>query len=267
VKPRKKKEKAFDYRPLTDNFKANMLFMGLGLLVVVLLWFTQSLYFRSINVTYLLWVTGGYFLGSYWFSPDLDHIENRPGKHSFPIKFLVKFLKAIRTSGGRVGAVIFTLPLLIAEVVHTTLNVIWRMIWQPFASLVTHRGIIHIPVIGTLLKWYWVGLVLNLVERPLSPLLLKYHVRSDTLDYIISLLPLSLSDFVVGRSSMFGSLFTSGFTSPGAMFAFGLLFADLTHILVDHWDSRGRSFLPPPNIAPRGIISRVFSALSVYSKF
>ena len=261
--PLKTRDLGFAYRPLTDNFRANMYFMGIGAVVVMTLWFTWGFYFKRFDRQEILGLFLGYFLASYWFSPDLDHIENRPGKHSFPIKFAIKFLASFMRSGGRAARVVGALPMVICEAIHQIGNTIWRMMWQPFAMMVTHRGVIHWPVIGTLMKWYYVGLVANgflkLVWILPGGEMMGVWLRS--LRSIQVFLPLSPGDFLMSRHSLFGGLFLDGFYGPTAFFAAGLLAADITHILVDAWDSRGRSFLPPAHIAPRGLIVKVLTGI------
>lgn len=266
-KPTGQTKESFNYNPLTDNFKANMVFMAAGLLFTSLSWGVgRATSSSSTDFNQLLLITAGYFFGSYWLSPDLDHIENRPGKFSFPIKPLLKILRHIHGTGGRAGRVLFAVPLALAEVFHGTLNAVWRMMWQPFASMVTHRGIIHWPVIGTLLKWYWIAVLAYaisklciLIPQTLSPNWVHAINIQD-------MLPISPREFVSSPRSLFGSLFSLSFRSGSSFVALGLVAADLTHIAVDAWDSRGRNFVPPAIIAPRGIFFKIFQALSVFWK-
>ena len=264
---KKTKKPAFEYRPLTDNFKANMLFMGIGFGVLVLGWGAGSVVYSHADVAMFEAVAIGYFLGSYWFSPDLDHIDNRPGKHSFPIKPLVKIMRNISLNGGRAGRLMVAVPLVFCEVFHGTLNILWRMAWQPFASAVTHRGIIHWPLIGTLLKWYWVAVILYLVSMA------SRYIPANDLSAAVSswnvgdLLPVVPRDFLTSDRSLFGSLFFGSRWTQASNFAVGLISADLTHIMVDMWDSRGRSFLPPAIIAPRGLLYRIVKAITGFMHF
>jgi uncharacterized metal-binding protein len=270
TKPRRRaaKDKPFDYRPLTDNFKANMTLMAIGFGVLLIGWAFGALYFKYISWRDLAGLTAGYFLASYWFSPDLDHLEHRPGKHSFPIKQLVKILRGLRQSGGRAGLVIWSIPLAVAEAFHGSLNILWRMLWQPLASAVTHRGVIHLPVLGTLLKWYYLGVILNAGVWVIRLLPLTGSARLAQSLTVDRLLPVSPQAFLLSHESLFGHLWTTGLSGGWmAHFASGLLLADITHILVDLWDSRGRQFLPPPHIAPRGLIYRVFRAFGVFWRF
>lgn len=267
-KPKGFQKETFNYNPLTDNFKANMMFMSFGFIAVacgsMIGHFARP---SPSDLNQFISITLGYFFGSYWMSPDLDHIENRPGKYSFPIKPIVKALRTASKSGGRAGALLFALPLVLAETFHGVFNAVWRMMWQPFAAAVTHRGIIHMPVIGTLLKWYWLALIIDLAAR--VGVLLP---SSDVLSWIKSqrlaeLLPLAPGDFLTSNHSLFGSLFKREWWTTSAMVAAGLMAADITHIMVDAWDSRGRNFVPPAIIAPRGIFYRILQAFVTFWRF
>jgi len=99
-----------------------------------------------------------YIYASWFFSPDLDHEENRPGKHTFPLPWKTRTLL-------REGIHLFCLMLKpiglyrlvnpLKAVIFAPLNLlktIWWYFWMPYAELLTHRGVSHIPVFGTLTR-------------------------------------------------------------------------------------------------------------------
>jgi uncharacterized metal-binding protein len=248
-----------------------MMFMAMGLGFVAALWLAGAVAADQADLRKFSALILGYFLASYWMSPDLDHIEHRPGKHSFPLKPLIKLMRGAAEDGGRRTKWMLSIPLAVTEAIHGVLNTFWRVLWQPFASMVTHRGIIHWPVVGTLLKWYYLGLVLRLL---LAVLMLwpasRPYVGPLARD-ILALLPLSPGGFLWDSGSLFGSFFGSFgrgvFSSDVASFAIGLLTSDMLHIAVDAWDSRGRNFVPPPGIAPRGLLAKMAASVVTFLKF
>lgn len=155
-----------------------------------------------------------YIYSSWIFSPDLDHPEFRPGKHSFPFPGYTRtWIKAVLHK-----CFTFLKPLGFYRlwepfrwIVFTPLNAlrwIWNQLWIPYAYLLTHRGISHLPVIGLLtrLLYLWGIIKILIFFIPHSNFSYEYLVRDwkwmlpkmiDGRLYINSiLLPIYISDIL-----------------------------------------------------------------------
>ncbi|WP_457600287.1 DUF2227 family putative metal-binding protein [Hydrogenivirga sp.] len=93
-----------------------------------------------------------------------------------------------------------------------------RCIWAPYQSLSRHRGVSHIPVIGSLLRLlYLVSLVIFL-----------YFVLLGVVSTLDRGLALALTDF--NPFSYLNELFRS---EKSLYFVLGIVCADVVHILLD----------------------------------
>jgi hypothetical protein len=156
---------------------------------------------------------------SWWLNPDLDVSQGyRPGHHSFPFGHLRLFISRSFPKTWLRSLITHVLRLL-----HLPLNFVWRIFWYPFALLFTHRGVVHWPFIGTILKSLYIALPLAFYWEDWS-----YSRRL----------------FIIYLSSNFFWIW---------------VFSDAVHIVGDAWDSKRRGskrFVPPAIIAPRGLFRR-----------
>jgi uncharacterized metal-binding protein len=194
-----------------------------------------------------------YIASSYWLSPDLDVRRFRPGHHSFPFGPIfkpffsggVENLKVKRWA--RPLAPLLSIISLVGVPVHLILNRAWRLFWQPFSELVTHRGIVHWPVIGTLLKAVY---------------LYSFY-------YLVSLLLPVPGERILQHGYFGGFLGSEGVLavawgdSVARVACVAWVVADICHSAVDLWDSvkQGSRFVPPAMIAPRGLFWKTYDAL------
>lgn len=164
-----------------------------------------------------------YMYCSAFFQPDLDHPENRPGKHTFP------FPSSIKNFGFGQYLKTFASPI----------NLLWNILWQPFANLLTHRGISHLPILGLWLRiWYLMGVVF-LFEMILTPFGLKGVIPVVFKAWLASFFPWEKG---------FGSL---GFY----LLCFPIFISDIFHSLGDYIESylKGTSYVS--QTAKRGYLA------------
>lgn len=159
--------------------------------------------------------TAIYCYASAFFQPDLDVRNNRPGQAHFPFGKWVTTVSLGRFLHGAAYPI----------------NRLWFWLWQPYAELLTHRGIGHWPVIGTWVRvsylyiWFW-GFGYGLWT-------LGVHLP-----------------FLVSIEYWFRSFFPWNFQFGSPMFftyAFPVFVSDLMHIVFDFYDStrKGNTFCPP----------------------
>ena len=141
-----------------------------------------------------------YYYSSRYFNPDLDQDMLRPGMRTFPIG--KKLSKSIPGLG----------------IILWPINRAWYYIWHPYGLLMTHRGVSHWPLIGTLTRVLYIFGIIHLISIFLD----QYTAHSLSLpdlrlneDLIIILSPLILSDtnhFIVDMydSKRKGNGFTQG---------------------------------------------------------
>lgn len=165
-----------------------------------------------------------YWFSSNYFQPDLDVRKNRPGMGHFPIGRWTQTWKIGRF-----------LRFLVYPI-----NRLWYYFWQPYASLLTHRGVGHLPIIGTWVRvgYLWVGCII------FSKILLYFSIELKSLVIFINF----LENFFP---------FSENFLKiDWVLFCFPIYLTDLVHIGVDFRDSQraGYSFCPPE--IPRGLITK-----------
>ncbi len=173
-----------------------------------------------------------YFYVSRFFQPDLDQTPHRPGNLSFPVS-----MEALSFIGNTIEIIVgirkkrtINLCLLIIRPVAF----VWYIIWEPYALLLTHRGISHWPIIGTLSRLYYLSLIC-LVPG------FEY-----LFEYFRPFLLLDLSD----------KRFVVYYVSP-------IYLSDVVHISVDFLESKvkGYDFCTPKN--KRGYISIFLQKLKI----
>jgi uncharacterized metal-binding protein len=234
---------------LTDNKKANLYFF----IPLVFVWVTLLLQGVALpaadeaggglagGLLYLSFFCCGYLFSSVWFSPDLDiRSDNKPGKYSFPLSFVIKPLNAILPANIK-G------PLLAPIIaIHEVMNFAWRLYWKPFGYLFTHRGVIHWPVAGTILKisyvYFSVFIFVWLLQLP--------SISSELKAVYL---------FVQNIPSLIPTLEAND--APVGVFL-GIVIGDLVHIAVDWRDTvrnNRASFVPPPAVAPRGVFYKIIT--------
>ncbi len=119
----------------------------------------------------------GYFLGTFFLSPDIDLSFSKPSRRWKFLSFL----------------------------------------WLPFWVFSRHRGITHIPFLGSLVKLFYLGFLFVFL-------------------YFVTLGILSLIDFTPKAYLNFNPInFLEGFlkSESGFYFVLGVILADLFHILLD----------------------------------
>lgn len=137
---------------LTNNFKANMV---LALPTVYII----STLFSGFSTTHYLTFFVIYTLSSRFYNPDLDHRTNRPGMLHFPFgKTAMEWMMKISNQGG-MGRVLE--PIIQIQKIITK---IWFVLWFPLAILITHRGILHWPVVGVLIRNYYLYLIVYIID-------------------------------------------------------------------------------------------------------
>lgn len=241
---------------LTNNFHANMVILLTVTVIYTLLTITgfnhPSLRILGGGLLARGATHGGivasfvvsYFFTSYWFSPDLDLRRFRPGWHSFPLKPVIKLLSSKGKKIPLIGGVLSSAALFLTPL-HTAVNAVWRLVWQPFAMLFTHRGAVHWPLIGTQYKIaYLYAIYWTLGTLARTTFGVPLPLVGD----------MGLTDGAFGK----GGLYDWILGTPHATAAWvGMMVADVCHIAVDYWDSakKGSRFVPPAPIAPRGLIT------------
>lgn len=143
---------------------------------------------------------GIYYYASRYFQPDLDQIKMRPGMGSFPV--------------GR--EISYSIPGLM--LIWWPINRLWFFFWTPYAHLLTHRGLSHWPIIGTLTRVMYASV--PFVFFDLMPL-----KNFENIEFWIYFLPVFVSDinhFLVDfyDSARKGDAFCSYAIPPGKISSF-----------------------------------------------
>jgi uncharacterized metal-binding protein len=245
---------------LTDNKKANMLLLSLDASFLSLLFLLGILKIgdlanfqfssKSLSMNIIVYLSA-YVFASHWFSPDLDIRVNRPGKGSFPFGALLK-LSAKGVRGGFWPFVIVSkIFLTIFGPLHSLLNRIWYYFWQPFSFLVTHRGAIHLPFYGTACKIFYLSSGIYIV---------LLFLKMPILDSFFNFNLMTTNSFLAWNKLVWNSIFGGGLLTTAVC---AVVVSDIKHIAVDWYDTirKGTSFVPPPAIAPRGLLVLVLSGL------
>jgi uncharacterized metal-binding protein len=224
----------------TNNFRANLVVLFLSLLIgFIYLVVTGGVGSLAEKYHFLFWFSAFYILFSYWLSPDVDHRVFRPGHHSFPLGPVKKALPyPIRR---------LFWPLL--NPVHIFFNQLWRWLWMPVSVLFTHRGALHWPLLGTGIKLIYLAAVYTLVA------VLWNHVISDLINLLLSSNSVKEIPLLFGDHSLLGNSWKEALGTVLHFPIIGIalvswIVADLTHILVDFWDS-AKQDPPTPFCSPR----------------
>ena len=246
---------------LTNNFRANMAIFAVAAVIIAVLSLLGigNLAFKLPGTStpgvektsvfaHLVVFFISYFFTSFWFNPDLDLRENRPGKGSFPLKWVIRKVGRAQKKAPFFKFILVPLEIVLTPL-HYVLNSFWRNFWHPFGHAFTHRGAVHWPLLGSQLKILY--------------MFLPYWLTA-------SLLGLSgRAPFVVGdlRDSLFshGGLYYRLLHDPLLITMYvAIMTADIMHTSVDYWDSvrNGTKFVPPPLIAPRGYVWRFYKFLT-----
>ena len=170
---------------------------------------TKVFDFSSIQSSLIFFVV--FFYCSRFFQPDLDGTPNRPGMSNFPFG---QYIMDFRFLSIKVRNIMYPI------------NRVWYFLWEPYAILLTHRGISHWPILGTLTRVCYLSILLPLFQLELNFLIEIFTNYNDGLFYIVAL-PIYLSDII--------------------------------HFLVDLWDSVkiGKPFCSRG--IPRGLIARILN--------
>jgi hypothetical protein len=154
---------------------------------------------------------GGLFIGLYYYSsryfqPDLDQVQMRPGMGSFPV-------------GREISSFI---PMMMF--IWWPINRAWFFFWTPYAHLMTHRGISHWPIIGTVTRVLYISAPFVVFD-------------------VISLEALYKVDFW--------------------LYFFPVFVSDFNHFAVDYFDSARKGGAFCSYVIPRGKISQFLSKLGI----
>lgn len=163
--------------------------------------FSGTLDFNDNRIYLCLISTWIYFFTSRFFQPDLDQTPHRPGKHSFPVsmEMINLFANIINLFTGiykkrTIGAFLLILR---------PISLSWYLLWEPYAQALTHRGLSHIPVLGTMTRiGYLYGIYYGIsLFYPIPDIHIYFHkaLLLDTSDlefFSYFILPIYFSDFV-----------------------------------------------------------------------
>jgi uncharacterized metal-binding protein len=167
-----------------------------------------------------------YAFASAFIQPDLDQSVQRPGKTTFPLGQL---------KNKKFGEFVFN--------ILYPLNRIWYYFWHPYGMLLTHRGISHWPILGTLTRAGYVILVL----KSLKVLIPSINVN-EIINYLDLYFPIYDHKFQLPVFSIFW-----------ATYLLPVFVSDFIHFVVDLFDSirnntRFASYAHDP-----GLIKQVFN--------
>lgn len=233
-----------------DNVKINRIFTPVVAMVsygVLHLYGSGSKYVPNVpdnaeKIKYALISAFVYYYASRFFQPDLDNTPNRPGKHSFPLSS-----EAISAFSGLISMIFYikkkTLQSWIYFVIKP-ISFIWYIYWEPYAQLLTHRGISHWPIIGTLTRFGY----MYLSARILAETILADYLSVETLDNIMRQI------MFLDTSNLF---FSFVIVAP-------IYISDLVHESFDFIETviiKGYDFCPPR--LERGILSKALKVIGI----
>lgn len=194
-----------------------------------------STIYPGYSTNHYLTFLGIYIVASRFYNPDLDHRSNRPGMLHFPVgKTVMEWMMKISNQGG-IGRILE--PIIQVQKIVTK---IWFFLWYPIAILVTHRGILHWPVIGVLIRNYYLYLIVSILDMFLASA--GIHALSPIKNTMWQICELFLHP------------------NQNPLFLFYILpvyVADINHSAVDACDSirNRRRFCPSgDNAIPKGLI-------------
>ena len=249
---------------LTDNFKANLLLTPVALLfyklIISFIDFKGVHFDMSLGLVFILI----YIYSSRFYQPDLDHRINRPGKAHFPLgKNISVFLMSEKYSLGGVIKIFSFIQVWTAR--------FWYWYWQPFTFFVTHRGITHIPVIGTAVRSIYMYLGINLLIMAhvfTSSIMIKMGKSYDPgiISFLFSSLGLIPFEKILIPIKIFfkSASFLSGVDGYFLKYCLPIYISDLIHELVDLYDSirRGKAYCSTPS-SDWGLIKKIFPKLPI----
>lgn len=171
-----RKGKKFEQAEANFNFsnvKINLFLTPLNYLAVFLLCshFKMGLKLPFITNRYhatALYSCLIYIWVSRFFQPDLDQHPNRPGKGSFPFgqtvtNAIISFFGVLSGSLTKRSKSKYLANLTIYGPI-VPISLAWYHLWTPYALLLTHRGLSHWPIIGTLSRIGYLHLLVLILE-------------------------------------------------------------------------------------------------------
>lgn len=188
---------------------------------------------------------GAAFLGSLvyiwcsrFFQPDLDHELNRPGKTTFPFgetatKATSAFLKHLylpifkrKNSAHYANATVYG--------ILAPISTLWFYFWAPYATLLTHRGLSHWPIIGVLTRVYYIHF------------------------FVLTLEVMFQTKFPAITAVLESFYFWKGLSTNFVIICVPIFISDIFHSAGDGVESiiKGNSFCPPG--IKRGLLSKLF---------
>ncbi|MEK2647494.1 DUF2227 family putative metal-binding protein [Bdellovibrio sp. BCCA] len=224
-----------------SNVKINH---ALSPIYAIIIWLTLHFFYSTSLVDALILSaisTGFYYWTSIFFQPDLD----QPARlHLFPLNLEANLRKRKVSSFipflGRVG------NFRLFEFLHLItgpLRFVWSMIWIPFASFFTHRGVIHWPLIGVWLRVYWLVMIHFIVLSVMSVIGVEPTWVNGAIHYwCMAFFPWSYN--------FGGKVFL--------MYCFPVYISDFFHSLVDYLESKnsGNQFCGPSQ--KRGLFVKAY---------
>lgn len=216
-----------DVKDLTNNVKANkflapFVFLGVFLYVhfhaELIIFSPEAPYYGAFSVSCLF--TFVYMYASEYFQPDLDH-HSRPGTSHFPMGKWISYW--------RMGRFLKWLT--------KPINLLWNYFWTPFATMFTHRGIAHWPIISVYLRILYIYIVFYPIN---------YFYPNNPINYWIHLF------FPWNNNFM---------NLDWVIFCFPIFLSDIIHILVDYIDSVKRGMPFCPSRIPRGFFASIIDEI------
>lgn len=221
-----------DFNDLTNNVKANKFLSPFIFLTIflythfhknIIMFSPEAPYYGSFSISFLFTII--YMYSSEYFQPDLDH-HSRPGTSHFPLGKWIAYWRFGR----------------FLKWLTKPINLLWNWMWTPFATLFTHRGIAHWPIVSVLLRILYIYILF---------LPLNYFFPNNILNYWIHLF----------------FPWNEGFMSlDWIIFCLPIFISDLIHIIVDYIDSVKRGMPFCPNRIPRGLIANIIEEIRSQKK-
>jgi len=206
-----------------SNVKINLYLTPVNYIVVYLLSLNYSVGIKSEWITDPHHATAifsclVYIWASRFFQPDLDQHPNRPGKGSFPFgktvtNAVIAFFNVILRGAVKRSQSKYLATLSVYGPI-APLSLLWFHLWTPYALLLTHRGLSHWPIIGTLSRVGYLHLTLIVIqavlqtEFPQVELFIKrfYFWKGVSPEFFLLCAPVYISDILHSSGDMVESM-------------------------------------------------------------
>ena len=195
----------------TDNVRFNYKFSIIYfiLLLMYAIHYNLSLYIPIISTLIFIYASA-------FFQPDLDLSVKRPGMTTFPMGNIIKNQKINKS---------------LSQILYP-INRLWYYFWHPYGALLTHRGISHCPIIGTLTRVGYIFIFCIIISK---------------------LSGINLSTYYLKLFFSQGFLKTSALHYDWVTFCLPIFISDIVHFIIDLYDSiknntKFRSYAHSPGI-------------------